>query len=65
MVVLGGAYAVGDISGGVFNPAVAVGISVMGLSAWGNIWIYLVAHIGAAIVAAYAFRFVNGPDDEA
>ena len=29
--VLTGAFAVGDISGGAFNPAVAVGISVLGL----------------------------------
>ena len=30
--VLAGAFAVGDISGGAFNPAVAVGISILGLS---------------------------------
>src|SRR5256885_17147209 len=44
MTVMTGAYSVGNISGGVFNPAVAVGISIMGLSAWTNIWIYLVAN---------------------
>jgi aquaporin Z len=38
-----GAFSVGNISGGAFNPAVAVGISCMGLSPWPNIWIYLVA----------------------
>src|SRR5580765_5978828 len=38
--VLTGAFAVGGISGGAFNPAVAVGISVMGLASWSNIWIY-------------------------
>ena len=42
--VLTGAFAVGDISGGAFNPAVAVGISVLGLSAWSNLWIFLVAN---------------------
>ena len=41
--VLTGAFAVGDISGGAFNPAVAVGITIMGLSTWANLWIYLVA----------------------
>ena len=30
--VLVGAFAVGDVSGGAFNPAVAVGITAMGLS---------------------------------
>jgi aquaporin Z len=38
-----GAFSVGNISGGAFNPAVAVGISFMGLSSWANIWIYFVA----------------------
>jgi aquaporin Z len=31
--VLTGAFAVGNIFGGVFNPAIAVGISILGLSA--------------------------------
>lgn len=41
--VMVGAYAVGPISGAVFNPAVAVAISLMGLSSWVNIWTFLVA----------------------
>src|SRR3954453_7166050 len=41
--VLTGAYAVGGISGGAFNPAVAVGVTLMGLSSWANIWIFLAA----------------------
>jgi len=57
--VMTGAFAVGNISGGVFNPAVAVGISMMGLSAWTNIWIYLVANFAAAGAAALAFGLVN------
>jgi aquaporin Z len=62
MTVMTGAFAVGDISGGVFNPAVAVGISVMGLSAWSNIWIYLLANFLAGAAAALTFRLCN-PDD--
>ncbi len=62
MTVMTGAFAVGDISGGVFNPAVAVGITVMGLSAWGNIWIYLLANFLAGAAAALTFRLCN-PDD--
>src|ERR1700743_2759137 len=38
MTVMTGAYAVGNVSGGAFNPAVAVGLSVMGLSTWANVW---------------------------
>jgi aquaporin Z len=57
--VLVGAFSVGNISGGAFNPAVAVGISVMGLSVWANIWIYLVAEFVGAAVAAAAFKALN------
>ena len=61
--VMTGAFAVGNISGGVFNPAVAVGVSMMGLSAWTNIWIYLVADFAAGAAAALAFRVVNPGDN--
>ena len=61
--VMTGAFAVGNISGGVFNPAVAVGISMMGLSAWANIWIYLVADLVGGAVAALAFKAVNPGDN--
>ena len=61
--VLVGAFSVGNISGGAFNPAVAVGISCMGLSHWPNIWIYLVADFFGGAVAAGAFRAVNPADN--
>ena len=57
--VLAGAYAVGGISGGAFNPAVAIGGSIMKIFAWGNIWIYLVADLLGGAVAAFAFRFTH------
>jgi aquaporin Z len=57
--VMVGAFSVGNISGGAFNPAVAVGISVLGLSSWANIWIYLVAEFAGAAVAAGAFKALN------
>jgi aquaporin Z len=60
--VLSGAYAVGPISGGVFNPAVAVGVTVMGLSPLVNIWIYLVANLLGGAVAGVMFRLIN-PND--
>jgi aquaporin Z len=62
MTVMTGAFAVGGISGGAFNPAVAVGISVMQLSAWSNLWIFLVANFGGAAVAAMVFK-LNNPRD--
>jgi aquaporin Z len=60
--VLAGAYAVGRVSGGVFNPAVAVGVCLMQLQVWQSIWIYLVAQFLAGAAAALLFRIVQ-PDD--
>lgn len=59
MTVMTGAFAVGDISGGAFNPAVAVGISILGISSWANLWIYLVANFLGAATAAIMFNLVN------
>lgn len=60
--VLSGAYAVGGVSGGVFNPAVAIGVCTMGVISWGSIWIYLVANLAGGAVAALAYKTVNGTD---
>ena len=61
MTVMTGAFAVGDISGGAFNPAVALGITLLGISSWNNIWIYLVANLAGGAVAAVIFQLVNPP----
>ncbi|HEY6168859.1 MAG TPA: aquaporin [Verrucomicrobiae bacterium] len=63
MTVMTGAFAVGGISGGAFNPAVAVGISLMGLAAWSNIWIYLVGNLLGGAVAALVFKTLNPEDN--
>jgi aquaporin Z len=55
-IVLVGAYAVGAVSGGAFNPAVALGITVLNLSHWSNLWIFLVANLLGAVVAALIFN---------
>jgi aquaporin Z len=60
--VVAGAVAVGGISGGVFNPAVAVGGAVTGLFGWSSLWVYLVAELVAGAAAGLAFRALN-PDD--
>ena len=60
--VLAGAFAVGGVSGGAFNPAVAVGATVMGLFKAANIWIYLVGNFGGAALAAVVFKMTH-PDD--
>jgi aquaporin Z len=56
--VVAGAYAVGGISGGAFNPAIAVGAMVTGLLEWSKIWIYLLADLAGAAAAALAFLYV-------
>jgi aquaporin Z len=62
MTVMTGAFAVGGISGGAFNPAVAVGISVMGISPWSNIWIYLLAEFVGGAAAAITFKSLAGAE---
>jgi len=57
--VAGGAFAVGGISGGAFNPAVALGASITGHFSWGNIWIYALADLVGGCTAAGAFLFLQ------
>jgi aquaporin Z len=52
----------GNISGGAFNPAVAVGATVVKAFALKNIWIYLVGCFGGALVAALVFNYINEDD---
>jgi aquaporin Z len=56
------AFALSGISGGAFNPAVAVGVTVLHLAKVSNLWIYLVANLAGGALAAFTFRFIN-PDD--
>lgn len=60
--VMVGAFSVGGVSGGAFNPAVALGLCLMGVVSWGSLWLYLVANLAAGIAAALVFRVVNGND---
>jgi len=60
--VLVGAFAVGSISGGAFNPAVAIGVGVMGLAKAAHVVALIGANLVGAVLAALTFRFLN-PDD--
>jgi aquaporin Z len=60
--LLAGAFAVGAISGGAFNPAVSLGPAVMDMFAWPTLWVYLVAQTLAGIVAGVSFLALD-PDD--
>lgn len=57
--VLVGAYAVGAISGGAFNPAVALGVTLMKLTAWSQLWIFFVANLLGGITAAGIFKLAH------
>jgi aquaporin Z len=63
MTVMSGAFAVGGVSGGALNPAVAIGASTMGLIASTSIWIHIVGEMAGGAVAALAFKFIN-PEDK-
>lgn len=65
LVVVAGAYAVGGISGGAFNPAVAVGITAMGIAAPAFIWVYLVAGLAGGATAALLFNALDLGSDKA
>jgi aquaporin Z len=60
--VMVGAFAVGSISGGAFNPAVAVGLKVMALVSNKHLGVLAVSDLVGGLVAGLAFRFLN-PDD--
>ncbi|MFI0371879.1 MIP/aquaporin family protein [Actinomadura sp. 1N219] len=62
--VAAGAFAVGGVSGGAFNPAVATGAATMGMFAWSKLWIWLLADLAGGALAAAAFLALN-PEDRA
>jgi len=57
------AFALGGISGGAFNPAVATGISFMHLEKAANFWLYLAGDLAGGALAAVTFKFIN-PEDK-
>ena len=64
LTVMAGAYAVGGISGAAFNPAVAVAVTIMGLSEVSNIWIFIVANFAGAASAALLFNALDMGSDK-
>ncbi len=60
--VLVGAYSVGSISGGAFNPAVALALGFWRLAAWSDLWMYLAAHVAGGAMAAVVFKLTHRDD---
>jgi aquaporin Z len=56
------AVAVGSVSGGAFNPAVAVAASLLGAVKGQSLVIYCLSELVAATAAAGIFRFIVLPD---
>ena len=52
LTVLAGAYALGHISGGHFNPAISIGLASARKFAWKDVAPYVVVQVVAAIVAS-------------
>jgi aquaporin Z len=60
--VVAGAVAVGGISGGAFNPAVGLGVVLMGAEKMSQLGIYVVADLLGGAIAALVFKAVNSGD---
>lgn len=56
------AYAVGGISGGAFNPAVAVAGSFGNILPWGGMAYFLIGQLAAAALAAFVFKATSSVD---
>jgi len=56
------AYTLGGISGGAFNPAVALGAGMMNLVSLSDIWMHIVGNLVGGALAAFVFLFVNGTE---
>ncbi|MEP7164929.1 MAG: aquaporin [Ferruginibacter sp.] len=61
--VLACAFTFGGYSGGAFNPAVAIGASLMKGFIWADLWIYLLGSFVGALMAALVFN-MNNPGDK-
>lgn len=58
-IVTVGVIAVGGFSGAAFNPAVTLGLMLGSFFCWKFLWVYLVAQVVGAVVAAFAYKAVS------
>jgi aquaporin Z len=64
LTVVVGAFALGPISGGHFNPAVTLGLAAAGRFSWSDVGGYIVAQLVGGVVASSVLALVasGGPD---
>lgn len=63
--VVAAAFAAGPYSGGAFNPAVGVGLTLTGTdlnASWRDVWVYTAAPVIGAVIAAAVFRMQEQDD---
>lgn len=64
LVVMTGAFAVGGISGAVFNPAVGTGpivaAAIAGMGSLGHLWLYWLAPVVGGLLALVVYRVQEG-----
>jgi aquaporin Z len=60
--VLAMATVIGKFSGGAYNPAVAVGLSIQKTFCWSQLWIYVAGCFSGAVLAALVFKMNNADD---
>lgn len=51
-------------NGGVFNPAVVLGLTIQQSFCWKVLWLFFVGPVVGGVIAAFAFRLVNGADSQ-
>jgi len=61
--VLAMATVIGKFSGGAYNPAVAIGLTLQKTFCWPQIWIYLLGSFAGAALAGIVFK-INNPGDK-
>jgi aquaporin Z len=56
------ALTLGSFSGGAFNPAVGIGLSIQKTFCWQQVWVYFVGPLAGGALAAIVFNYINQDD---
>ena len=62
LTVMAGAFAVGGITGGAFNPAVGISpnlVHAVNGGSIGHIWLYIIGPLGGAVLAGLLYKAMN------
>lgn len=57
------AYSLGPVSGGLFNPALALGAAIAGILAFSDLWLYITGALAGAAAAATVYTALFGRAD--